>query len=111
MIVIETRFIPLSLTVHCFDNSYVEKQPVAWKEFLFGVLVKRILESMDRCTDHCNIIEVMLKTVSITMLTINLSVIFFFFFCSEILRSLIIERKKPEFLNTLSKTNIEKGKV
>ena len=32
MIVIATGFIPLA-AVHCFDNGYVGKQPVAWKEY------------------------------------------------------------------------------
>ena len=32
MIVVETGFIPLS-QLCCFDNGYVGKQPVAWKEY------------------------------------------------------------------------------
>ena len=38
MIVIATGFNFSLTTVHCFDNSYVGKQPVAWKDI---VLVKR----------------------------------------------------------------------
>ena len=33
MIVIATGFIPLSSADHCFDDGYVGKQPVAWKEY------------------------------------------------------------------------------
>ena len=36
--------------VHCFDNDYVEKQPVPWKEFYAEYLLKELQESMYRCT-------------------------------------------------------------
>ena len=40
-----------SLTaVHCFDNGYVGKQPVAWKEYCMEYWLKELQESMDRCT-------------------------------------------------------------
>ena len=55
MIVTATR-IHFSLTaVHCFDNRYVRKQPVAWKEYCVNYWLKELLESMDRCTGRCDI--------------------------------------------------------
>ena len=34
MMVIATEFTPLSfIAVHCYDDGYVGKQPVAWKEY------------------------------------------------------------------------------
>ena len=33
MIVIATGLIPLLCAVHCFDDGYVAKQPVAWIEY------------------------------------------------------------------------------
>ena len=36
--------------VHCFDNSYVRKQPMAWKEYCAEYLLKGLKERMDRCT-------------------------------------------------------------
>ena len=39
-----------SLTaVRCFDNGYVGKQPVAWKEYCSEYRLKELQESMDRC--------------------------------------------------------------
>ena len=35
---------------HCFDSAYVAKQPVAWEEYCFGVLVKRTPGTIDRWT-------------------------------------------------------------
>ena len=44
-----------SLTaVRCFDNGYVGKQPVAWKEYR----LKDFQESMDRCTDRRDVTEI-----------------------------------------------------
>ena len=54
-----------SLTaVHCFDNGYVRKQPVAWKEYCAEYWFKELQESMDRCTGRRDITEmhVLLKT-------------------------------------------------
>ena len=48
--------------VCCFENGYVEKQPVAWKEDCGEDWLKELQESMDRCTDHFNITEILLKT-------------------------------------------------
>ena len=40
-----------SLTVvRCFDNSYVGKQPVAWKEYCAEYWLKELQKSMDMCT-------------------------------------------------------------
>ena len=45
-----------SLTaVHCFDNRYVGKQPVAWKELCVKYWLKEPQESMVRRTGHHNI--------------------------------------------------------
>ena len=52
-----------SLTaVCCFDNVYVGKQPVAWKEFCVEYWLKELQESMDRCTGYHNITEILMKT-------------------------------------------------
>ena len=37
-------------SAHCFDSAYVAKQPVAWEEYCFGVLVKRTPGTIDRWT-------------------------------------------------------------
>ena len=34
----------------CFNNGYVVKQPVAWKEYCAEYLSKELQESLDRCT-------------------------------------------------------------
>ena len=70
MIVIATGFIPLT-AVLCFDNGYVGKQPVAWKEYFVEYWLKELQESMDRCTGHRNITETLLKTALNTKQSIN----------------------------------------
>ena len=45
--------------VYCFVNDYVEKQPVAWKDFCAEYLLKEPREIMGRFT---GIIEILLKT-------------------------------------------------
>ena len=53
-----------SLTAdHCFDNGYVGKQPVAWKDNCTEYWLKQLQESMGRCTSRFDITEVLLKTV------------------------------------------------
>ena len=53
-----------SLTaVCCFDNGYVGKQPVAWKEHCVEYWLKELHKSMDRCTGRCDITEILLKRV------------------------------------------------
>ena len=42
-------------TVHCFNNGYVGKQPVAWKEYCAEYWLKELQEIMDRCTGHGDI--------------------------------------------------------
>ena len=49
-------------TVHCFNNRYVGKQPVAWKEYCAEYWLKDLQESMDRCTGHRYITEILFKT-------------------------------------------------
>ena len=48
-------------TVRCFDNAYVGKQPVAWKEYCAEYWLKELQESMDRCTGRLDITEILLK--------------------------------------------------
>ena len=56
----ETAKLLKSLCRPLFNNGYVEKQPVSWKVSC-KVLAKRIQESMDRCTGHRDITEILLK--------------------------------------------------
>ena len=52
-----------SLTpVSCFDNGYVGKQPVVWKEYCVEYRLKELQESMDRCTGRPYISEILFKT-------------------------------------------------
>ena len=61
-----------SLTaVRCFDNGYVGKQPIAWKEYCAEYWLKELQESMDRCTGHHDITEILLNTVFNTIQSIN----------------------------------------
>ena len=57
--------------VHCFDIGYVGKQPVAWKEYCVEYWLKEPQESMDRCTGHHDITEILLKIASNTIQSIN----------------------------------------
>ena len=61
-----------SLTaVRCCDNSYVGKQPLAWKEYCAEYWLKEFQESMDRCTGRHNITEILLKMELNTIQSIN----------------------------------------
>ena len=51
----------LSHAVRCFNNGYVGKQPVAWKEYCVEYWLKKLQESMDRCTGHRSITEILFK--------------------------------------------------
>ena len=66
MIVIATRFIPLSL-------QSIVSTVVMWalKEYWVEYLLKELHESMDRCTRHHDITEILVKTVLNTMQSIN----------------------------------------
>ena len=55
--------------VFCFDNGYVGKQPVAWKEYCGEYWLKELKESMDRCTGRLNITEKLLKMALNTIQT------------------------------------------
>ena len=62
-----------SLTaVHCFNNGYVGKQPVAWKEYCVGYWLKELQETMDRCTGCLGITKILLKMALNTIQSINL---------------------------------------
>ena len=63
-------FIPL-IAVRCFDNGYVEKQPVALKEYFEEYWLKKHQESIDRCTGRRDIAEILLKTALNTIQSIN----------------------------------------
>ena len=56
--------------VRCFDNVYVGKQPVAWKEYCVEYWLK-VQESMDRCTGRRDITEIQLKTALNTIESIQ----------------------------------------
>ena len=58
-------------TVRCFDNGYVGKQPVAWKEYPVEYWLKELQGSMDRCTNRRDITEIPLKTALDTIQSIN----------------------------------------
>ena len=61
-----------SLTaVCCFDNGYVGKQTVAWKEYCAEYWLKELQKSNDRCTGHHDITEILLKTPLNTIQSIN----------------------------------------
>ena len=63
-----------SLTaVRCFDNGYVGKQSVAWKEYGAGYWLKELQETMDRCTGRRDITEILLKTALNNIQSINLT--------------------------------------
>ena len=54
--------IPLTI-VHCFDNAYGEKQPLALKEYCAEYWLKELQGNMDMCTGCRDITEIVLKTV------------------------------------------------
>ena len=61
-----------SLTaVHCFDDGYVGKQPVACEEYFAKHWLKELKESMDRCIGCCGITEILLETALNTIQPIN----------------------------------------
>ena len=65
-----------SLTaVRCFDNGYVGKQPVAWKEYCAEHWLKEFQESMDRCTGRRDVTEILLKTVLNTIQSTELKTV------------------------------------
>ena len=63
-------------TVPFFEDGYVEKQLVVWKEHFAEYWLKELLKSMDSCTGMCDIIEIMLKSAlnniqSIRLMNLN----------------------------------------
>ena len=63
-----------SLTdIHCFDNDFVVKQPVAWKEYCAEYWLKKLLESISRCTACWDITVITLKKACNTIQSINKS--------------------------------------
>ena len=64
-----------SLTaVHCFDDAYVRKQPVAWKEYCAEYWFKELQESMGSCTGRRDLTEIMLQSALNTIQSISQSV-------------------------------------
>ena len=55
-----------------FDNGYVGKQPMSWKEYCVEYWLKEFQESMDWCTCCRDITEILLKATSNTIQSINL---------------------------------------
>ena len=66
------RIHPSLTNVRCFDNGYVGKQLVAWKEYRAEYWLKEFPESKERGTGHRDITEILLKTVLNTIQSINL---------------------------------------
>ena len=60
--------------VRCFDNDYVGKQPVAWKEYCAEYWLKELQESMNGCTGRHDVTEILLKTAINTIESINQSI-------------------------------------
>ena len=58
--------------VQCFNNGYVGKHPLGWKEYCAEYWLKELQESMDRCTGHHDITEILLKMALNTSQSINL---------------------------------------
>ena len=76
-----------SLTAaHCFSNRYVGKQRVAWKEYCAEYRLKELQESISRCTGHCNITEILLKTVFNNRQSISQLI-----FCKEITKKYFLQ--------------------
>ena len=48
--------------VHCFDDTNIGKQPMAWVEYCDEYWLKGLQESMDMCAGRRDITERMLKT-------------------------------------------------
>ena len=61
MIFITIGFIPLLLLSILSTMVHVGKQPVAWKEYCTEYWLKKLHESMDRCTGHYDITEILLE--------------------------------------------------
>ena len=60
-----------SLTaVRCFDNGYVGKETVAWKEYCAEHWLKEFQKRTDRCTGS-DITEILLKTALNTIQSTN----------------------------------------
>ena len=72
MIVFATEFIPLSL-LSIDGNGLVRKKLVAQKENCAEYWLKELQESIDGCTSHCIITEIMLKTTLNTTQLFNQS--------------------------------------
>ena len=51
-----------SSPVHRFNNGYVGRQPMTWKEYCREYWLKEHQKSMARCTCRRNITEILLKT-------------------------------------------------
>ena len=66
------KWIHSSLTVVCcFNNGYVGKQQVVWKEYCAAYWLKKLQKSMDKCSGHHAITEMLLKTALNTIQSIN----------------------------------------
>ena len=70
------RIHPSLTAVRCFDNGYMGKQPVAWKEYCAEYWLKELQGSMDRCSNRRDITEIPSKTTLDTIHSINQSMFF-----------------------------------
>ena len=59
--------------IHCFDNGYVEKQAVAWKNYCAEFWLKELPESGGIRTGRRNITEMHLKTTLNTIQSVSQS--------------------------------------
>ena len=65
------------ISVHCFDNGYKGKQPVAWKEYYAEYWLIELQESMGGLTGRTDITEILLKTALNTIQSINQSTVLY----------------------------------
>ena len=87
----------------CFENGYMGKQPVAWKEYCVEYWLKELQESMDMCTGCRDMTEILLKMALNTMQSINqFSFSHTVFYTGELSAIFIIHVFKIAIYKTLS---------
>ena len=57
--------------VHCFDNGYAGKQPVALEEYFAEYWLQEFQEGTDRCTGRLDSTDILLKTALTTKQSMN----------------------------------------
>ena len=92
-----------SLTaVRYFDNGYVGKQPVAWKEYCAEYWLKKLQESMDKFTGRRDITDTPLKTALHTTQPFSLSSFCLFSILGAYIFNLLRPRKKESACHSQS---------